>query len=96
MKENIPKAVTVTLIGAGIPLVVFLGGAGQELEPAGKIFLTGLFMFVAIQLIPAFVLFGSLAKEVFSWSGKRQEQLARAESRREATLAANTNETGQS
>jgi len=96
MKESIPEAVLLSLIVAGTALLILLEGVGQHLEPAAKIFLSCLTLFVTIQLIPAFVLFACLVKGIFGRTCRREEHVAETEIQEEAILSPGTNETGRS
>jgi len=72
MKPRLFSTLVIIVIATGTAIIPLAGGASVGTEPMRTVFFAFVSAIIAIQLVPAVLLLGSLIKSVFG-SGKKQE-----------------------
>lgn len=74
MKSTFANAFILLVVASGTALLSFLDVTALGLAPLETMFLAFIAVIVAIQVIPAIMLFGALLKGIFARTEKRAEQ----------------------
>ncbi|RPI70460.1 MAG: hypothetical protein EHM38_05760 [Geobacteraceae bacterium] len=73
MKSTLANSLIMLVVASGTALLSFLDVTALGLAPLEALFLVFIAVIVAIQVIPAIMLFGVMIKGVFSGKEKRSE-----------------------
>jgi len=73
MKPRLFSTLVIIVVATGTAIIPLAGGASVGTEPMRTVFFAFVSAIVAIQLVPAVMLLGSLIKSVFFGSEKKQE-----------------------
>ena len=73
MKSTLANALILLVAASGTALLSFLDVTALGLAPLETMFLVFIAVIIAIQVVPAIVLFGALLKGIFSRTEKRSE-----------------------
>jgi hypothetical protein len=73
MKNNYLNAVILVVVATGTAMAAFVGTASRGVEPLQTVFFAFVAAIIAIQVVPALMLVGTLLKGLFSRSAKELE-----------------------
>ena len=73
MKSTLANALILLVAASGTALLSFLDVTALGLAPLETMFLVFIAVIIAIQVVPAIMLFGALLKGIFSRTEKRSE-----------------------
>jgi hypothetical protein len=73
MKSTLANSLILLVVASGTALLSFLDVTALGLAPLETLFLVFIAVVVAIQVVPAIMLFGAMLKGIFSRAGKRSE-----------------------
>ena len=73
MKSTLANSLILLVVASGTALLSFLVVTALGLAPLETLFLVFIAVVVAIQVVPAIMLFGAMLKGLFTRSGKRSE-----------------------
>lgn len=73
MKSTLANSLILLVVASGTALLSFLDVTALGLAPLETLFLVFIAVVVAIQVVPAIMLFVRMIKGVFSQAGKRSE-----------------------
>ena len=73
MKSTLANALILLVVASGTALLSFLDVTALGLAPLETLFLAFIAVIVAIQVVPAIMLFGALIKGIFARTEKRSE-----------------------
>lgn len=73
MKSTLANSLILLVVASGTALLSFLDVTALGLAPLETLFLVFIAVVVAIQVVPAIMLFGAMLKGLFTRSGKRSE-----------------------
>jgi len=73
MKDKYLNAVILVVVATGTAMAAFVGGASRGVEPLQTVFFAFVAAIIAIQLVPALMLIGTLLKGILTRSEKELE-----------------------
>ena len=73
MKSTFANALILLVVASGTALLSFLDVTALGLAPLETLFLIFVAVIIAIQIVPAIMLFGAMLKGIFSGAEKRSE-----------------------
>lgn len=73
MKSTLANSLILLVVASGTALLSFLDVTALGLAPLETMFLVFVAVIIAIQIVPAIMLFGAMIKGIFTRSGKRTE-----------------------
>jgi len=73
MKNNYLNAVILVVVATGTAMAAFVGTASRGVEPLQTVFFAFIAAIIAIQVVPALMLVGTLLKGLLSRSTKELE-----------------------
>jgi hypothetical protein len=73
MKSTLANALILLVVASGTALLSFLDVTALGLAPLETLFLVFVAVIIAIQIVPAIMLFGAMLKGIFSGAAKRSE-----------------------
>lgn len=73
MKSTIANSLILLVVASGTALLSFLDVTALGLAPLETLFLVFVAVFIAIQVVPATMLFGAMIKGIFSRTQKHSE-----------------------
>jgi len=73
MKDKYLNAVILVVVASGTAMAAFVGGASRGVEPLQTVFFAFVAAIIAIQLVPALMLIGTLLKGILTRSEKELE-----------------------
>ena len=73
MKDKYLNAVILVVVASGTVMAAFVGGASRGVEPLQTVFFAFVAAIIAIQLVPALMLIGTLLKGILTRSEKELE-----------------------
>ena len=73
MKDKYLNAVILVVVATGTVMAAFVGGASRGVEPLQTVFFAFVAAIIAIQLVPALMLIGTLLKGILTRSEKELE-----------------------
>jgi hypothetical protein len=73
MKSTLANALILLVVASGTALLSFLDVTALGLAPLETLFLVFVAVIIAIQIVPAIMLFGAMLKGIFSGAEKRSE-----------------------
>lgn len=73
MKSTFANALILLVVASGTALLSFLDVTALGLAPLETLFLIFVAVIIAIQVVPAIMLFGAMLKGIFSGAQKRSE-----------------------
>jgi hypothetical protein len=73
MKSTLANALILLVVASGTTLLSFLDVTALGLAPLETLFLIFVAVIIAIQVVPALMLFGAMLKGIFSGTEKRSE-----------------------
>ena len=73
MKSTLANALILLVVASGTALLSFLDVTALGLAPLETMFLVFIAVIIAIQVVPAIMLFGALIKGIFARTEKRSE-----------------------
>lgn len=73
MKSTVANALILLVVASGTALLSFLDVTALGLAPLETLFLVFVAVIIAIQIVPAIMLFGAMLMGIFSGTQKRSE-----------------------
>jgi hypothetical protein len=73
MKSTLANSLILLVVASGTALLSFLDVTALGLAPLETLFLVFVAIIIAIQVVPAIMLFGAMLKGIFSRTQKRSE-----------------------
>jgi hypothetical protein len=73
MKSTLANSLILLVVASGTALLSFLDVTALGLAPLETLFLVFVAVIIAIQVVPAIMLFGAMIKGIFSGAAKRSE-----------------------
>lgn len=73
MKSTLANSLILLVVASGTALLSFLDVTALGLAPLETLFLVFVAVIIAIQVVPAIMLFGAMLKGIFSGAQKRSE-----------------------